>query len=301
MTTAFADRLAAAVREKRSSLVVGLDPVLGRLPRSVLAQAESEGGDPRTQAARAITLFNRKVIECVAEHAVAVKPQVAFYERWGAPGWAAYEDAVQMAQEAGLLVIGDVKRGDIGSTAQAYADAHLGGKHHADAVTLNPYLGSDSMEPFLHAADKQGCGTFVLVRTSNPSAAELQDLLVDGTPFHERVAALVHEWGRQRVGKSGYSSVGAVVGATAPQHLGRLREIMPRAWFLVPGVGAQGGKASDVRAAFDRHGYGALINSSRGILYAFEDPTDDAWPDAVLAAASRLREELTASATASAT
>jgi orotidine-5'-phosphate decarboxylase len=302
MPTPFADRLAEAVRAKSSALVVGLDPQLEKLPRELREAARALHPDAREQAAAAIRAFDAAVIEAVAPFAAAVKPQSAFYERWGAPGVAAFEHAVEAARAAGLLVIGDVKRGDIGSTAVAYAEGHLAspGRPAArvDAVTLNPLLGTDSIAPFLEVMAAQGAGCFVLVRTSNPSASELQDLPVHGRPLHEHVAALVARWGQAHVGACGYSSVGAVVGATAPAELRRLRELLPRAWFLVPGVGAQGATADDVAPAFDGRGLGALVNSSRGILYAYGDPTAADWRERVRDAARGLRDQLRRAATA---
>jgi orotidine-5'-phosphate decarboxylase len=299
MTTPFADRLAAAVESKQSALVVGLDPQLEKLPAEIRSGIDP-AGDARTQAAQAIRRFDAAVIELVAPYAVAVKPQVAFYEQWGPEGLAAYEHAIGAAHAAGLLVIGDVKRGDIGSTAAAYARAHLGWPRGgapraattADAITVNPLLGKDSLAPFLDAVAQDGAGLFVLVRTSNPSARDVQDLTVDGRPLHERLAALVVEWGSGARGRSGYSSVGAVAGATAPRELQRLRDAMPGTWFLVPGVGAQGATARDTAPAFDRKGLGALVNSSRGILYAFGEPAAPNWKSAVRDAARQLRDEL---------
>jgi orotidine-5'-phosphate decarboxylase len=295
MVSSFADRLAAAVQSKRSSLVVGLDPRLENLPLAVRRAAQAamgEGADPRELAAAAIRRFDEAVIGLVAPYAAAVKPQIAFYERFGPPGLAAYEGAITLARAAGLLVIGDIKRGDIGSTAEAYAEAHLSGPAAADAVTLNPYLGSDSVAPFLQTAARVGGGVFVLVRTSNPSARELQDLPVRGRPLHEHVAELVNAWGAETRGAGGYASVGAVVGATAPHELERLRQLMPHAWLLVPGVGAQGATAADVAPAFDKEGLGALVNSSRGILYAFRDPAAADWQPAIRDAARQLRDQL---------
>jgi len=303
MPTAFADRLADAVLARRSCLVVGLDPQLHLIPTEIQAQAARSPGDSRDRAAAAIRLFQAEVVRLVEPCAVAIKPQIAFHESYGAPGYAAYEDAISHAQDAGLLVIGDVKRGDIGSTAKAYASGHLtdpdqggdpaiAGFPRSDAVTLNPYLGSDSLEPFLDLARRAGAGLFVLVRTSNPSAAELQDLCIDGRPLHELVAQRVVEWGRSAMGACGWSSVGAVVGATAPQELARLRELMPRTWLLIPGVGAQGGSAADIAPAFGAGGLGAIVNSSRGILYAYKDPTRHDWREAIRGAAGKLRDEL---------
>ncbi len=302
MPPPFSDRLAEAVRSKASALVVGLDPQLDQLPLELLQAARARHADVREQAAAAIRAFDAAVIEAVAPYAVAVKPQSAFYERWGAPGIVAWEHAVETARAAGLLVIGDVKRGDIGSTAAAYAEGHLAspGRPAArvDAVTLNPLLGTDSVAPFLEVMAAQGAGCFVLVRTSNPSASELQDLPVQGRPLHEHVAALVARWGQGHLGACGYSSVGAVVGATAPAELRRLRELLPRAWFLVPGVGAQGATAADVAPAFDGRGLGALVNSSRGILYAYGDPAAPDWRARVRSAARSLRDQLQLAASA---
>lgn len=293
MNTPFSDALAHAVSTKGSPLVVGLDPLVARLPKSAFAGAPE--GDERARAAHAILAFNRGVIAAVAPYACAVKPQVAFYEEWGPAGVEAFEQTVASAHEAGLLVIGDVKRGDIGSTAEAYVRAHLDptrNAHPCDAVTINPYMGTDSAQPFLDACDAHGSGVFVLVRTSNPSAKDVQDLPSGDGVVHDHVAALVRDWGAPRIGVCGYSSVGAVVGATAPAELARLREAMPHTWLLVPGVGAQGGTAADVACAFDRRGLGAVINASRSVIFAFKDPSDDRWAEAVSIAARDLRDEL---------
>lgn len=289
----FADRLAEAVLSKRSPLVVGLDPFLDRLPRALRDEAAREHADPREADAHAALRFFEVVLEQVAPHACAVKPQSAFFETMGPAGVVVWEQLIARAHELGLLVIGDVKRGDIGSTAQAYARAHLAGPGACDAVTVNPYMGSDSVLPFLEVADAEGGGAFVLVRTSNPSAAELQDReLADGTRVHEATADLVAGWGAERRASCGYSNVGAVVGATVPDELAALRARLPDAWFLVPGVGAQGGSARDVAAAFDARGLGAVVNSSRGILYAFGAPETDRWQEPIGAAAAELAAAL---------
>lgn len=287
----FADRLAHAVSERATCLVVGLDPVIERLPLES-RRAAAPDDDPRVAAADAIRHYQSAVIAAVAPYAAAIKPQVAFYERWGPAGWAAYEAAAREARAAGLLVIGDIKRGDVGSTSEAYAEGHLKGPSRSDAVTLNPYLGTDSLAPWLAVVDATNAGAFVLVRTSNPSAAELQELPCAGRPLFEHVAELVNAWGDARVGASGWSSIGAVVGATAPRALAALRAQMPRAWFLIPGVGAQGGAAQDAAAAFDARGLGAIVNSSRSILYAYGDPARTDWRDAIATAARTLRDEL---------
>ncbi|GJM21901.1 MAG: orotidine 5'-phosphate decarboxylase [Planctomycetota bacterium] len=292
-TQAFADRLADAVLSKRSPLVVGLDPFIDRIPLELREQAARDHEDPRAASAAAAQSFFESVLEAVAPYACAVKPQSAFFEGFGPAGCVAWERVVQRAHELDLLVIGDIKRGDIGSTARAYADAHLTGPAACDAVTLNPYMGSDSVLPFLEVADQTSGGAFVLVRTSNPSAAELQDqTLAKGARVHEHVADLVAGWGRERVGTSGFSNVGAVVGATAPAELTALRERLPHAWFLVPGVGAQGASAQDVAPAFDARGLGAVVNSSRGILYAFGDPKTRDWRSPIEQAARDLAAQL---------
>ncbi len=290
MTNLFADRLANAVLSKGSSVVVGLDPDIRKFPLELLPAAPDELS--REQAAGAIRAFNDVVLEQVAPYACAVKPQIAYYEAWGAPGIQAFEDTVRKAHELGLLVISDIKRGDIGSTASAYAAAHLLAPEAGDAITVNPYLGTDSIQPFLDACQACHGGLFILVRTSNPSARDIQDLDSGGQPVHEHVAKLVKEWGSTLVGRHGYSSVGAVVGATAPEELAKLRSMLPNTWFLIPGVGAQGGKASDVAAAFDERGLGAVINSSRGILYAFGDPATKDWRTPIGEAAKVLRDQL---------
>ncbi len=298
MSLPFADRLASAVRSKHSALVVGLDPQFAKLPVEIRERATAHHADQREAAAAAIKEFDAAVIEEVAPFAAAVKPQIAYYERWGPPGLAAYEHAIEKAHAAGLLVIGDIKRGDIGPTAEAYASAHLGSgttaerDQFADAITVNPYFGTDGLQPFLNAVREKDAGLFVLVRTSNASAGELQDLQALGQPVHEHVAARVVAWGHELTGSCGYSSVGAVVGATAPRELARLRECMPRTWFLIPGVGAQGGTAADVAPAFDSDGLGALVNSSRGIIFAYGSPAASEWRRSIREAARRLRDEL---------
>jgi orotidine-5'-phosphate decarboxylase len=291
--TPFSDRLAEAVLEKGSPLVVGLDPFVDRLPTTLLTRARRDHDDPRAANAAATREFLEAVLEDVAPHACAVKPQSAFFEAMGPAGLVCWEALADRARELGLLVIGDVKRGDIGSTAAAYVEAYLAGPSPVDAVTLNPYLGTDSLKPFLDRVDDHGAGLFVLVRTSNPSATELQDQpLAEGLPVHELVARMVATWGASRVGECGYSSVGAVVGATAPRELEHIRRVIPHAWFLVPGVGAQGGRAADVAAAFDARGLGAVVNSSRGILYAFGDADEREWRRPIGEAARTLAAEL---------
>jgi len=303
-TEHFADRLAAQIERKQSQVVVGLDPRLDLMPPELVAEAGCDSGE----AAAAVLRFNRAVIDAVCDAAVAVKCQIAFYERLGCAGLEAYAQTLEYARDRGLIVIGDVKRGDIGSTAQAYAEAHipppeatgLGGApdFRCDAVTVNPLFGSDGMGPFIERAAAAGCGVFALVKTSNPSSAQIQDLDCGGVPLYERIGALVEGWGEPHRGRCGYSLLGAVVGATFPEVIARLRGLMPHTVFLVPGFGAQGGGAGDVAAAFDSAGMGALVSSSRGIIYAYRRPPYDEeygpakWLEAVRVAAERMREEV---------
>lgn len=262
----FVAEIARRVLAGRAPAVVGLDPRLDALPLDVAQHA-----DP----GRRIVEFYRLVLPALSRHVPCVKPNIAFFERYGAGGFAAYEQVCALAREHDLLVLGDVKRGDIGSTASAYADGHFG---LADALTLHPYLGQDSIAPFLNAChpDRGGKAVFVLVRTSNPGARDFQDLDVGGRPLCDVVAAAVERWGDDLPRAEGYAPVGAVVGATWPQELERLRALMPHAWLLLPGVGAQGGKVEDLAAAFDDRGLGALVNQSRGVMQCFA-PDDSDW------------------------
>ena len=271
----FSDRLIAAVRAKRSPCIVGLDPRLETMPRYLVDEAAAM---PRDEAAYAILAgFGRAVVDAVAEHAPAVKVQSAFYELLGVPGLRALLETVRAARAAGLLVILDAKRGDIASTAAAYAEALLGeldwrGEARptigADAATVSPYLGADSLEPWVDVCRRHGKGIFVLARTSNHGSADLQSLqLAGGGTVDERVASMVDRLGEGFVGAAGYSSVGAVVGATFPEDAARLRRLMPRAIFLLPGYGAQGGGAEGLAACFDRDGLGAVVSASRSVTY----------------------------------
>jgi len=291
---AFADRLLRAVEAKKSCLVVGIDPVEDRLPPEVRAAA---GGVGAARSAAALGRFGRDVVGAVAASAVAVKPNIAFFERFGPAGLEAFQSVCARAREAGLLVIADAKRGDLESTAEAYADAFLGDLPGTpgplvDAITLNPYMGTDSMKPFLKRAREGGRGLFILVRTSNPSAAELQDQDCGGRPLYLRVADLVARWGADLEGESGFSAVGAVVGATVPRQAEEIRSALPRCVFLVPGYGAQGAGAAEVRPHFLPGGRGAVVNSSRGILLAHEKDSDRPWQEAVARAAERARLDL---------
>lgn len=308
--TNFADRLLDAIDQKSSSVVVGLDPDVGKLPEFLIERAQVRHGHGLKSLAAAVLDFNTQIIEAIHDIVVAVKPQIAFYEVLGIPGLQILQKTIRAAKSRGLLVIQDAKRGDIGSTAEAYATAHIGfidqGKKKsifgADAMTVNPLLGTDSIEPFLKWTRTEGRGIFVLVKTSNPSSSEIQNLEVvtdgDRCYVYEVIAHLVNRWGENSIGKRGYSSVGAVVGATFPEEAKLLRKLLPHAIFLVPGYGAQGGTAKDIIHCFKPDGKGAIVNSSRDIIYAFrkeENTAAQREPDFALAAresALRMRNEI---------
>ena len=317
MTEPFIDRLAAQVERLESPVVVGLDPRWEELPLAVRGAGES------WQArATAYMQFCNAVSDVVAPLVPAVKVQAAFFEELGPAGMAAMADVIAHAHERGLLVIIDGKRNDIGSTAMAYARGYLGGATKpspnpspegrrsarpaergrgawsGDALTVSPYLGDDSLAPFVEVANERGAGVFVLVKTSNPGGRMLQDLPVDGEPLYRRVAAHVEELAAASAGACGYGSIGAVIGATYPEQLAELRAAMPHAWFLVPGYGSQGGTAADVAGGFDARGLGAIVNNSRGILYAYGRPEyaqrfgAARWQDAVDAATREMIDAL---------
>ncbi|MBT3864665.1 orotidine-5'-phosphate decarboxylase [Candidatus Peregrinibacteria bacterium] len=286
----FADRLVEAIKTKGNPICVGLDPRLDKIPefiRKEAFEASENQGQPLRAAAEALLAFNKGIIDSVAELVPVVKPQVAFYEIFGHEGMRAYEETIDYAHEKGLVTIADVKRNDIGSTAEAYAEAYLGETKvedesmrvfDADSVTVNGYLGSDGVKPFVKVAANDGKGLFVLVKTSNPSSGELQDMFVydevarekEAKALYEMMGFYVDSWGADEIGESGYSCVGAVVGATYPEQAAKLRKIMPNAFFLVPGYGAQGGGAADVKPCFNEDGLGAVVNSSRGIIFAYQ-------------------------------
>jgi orotidine-5'-phosphate decarboxylase len=291
-TAPFSDRLAEAVERKGSQLVVGLDPLLELLPVEVRGGADGD----RAGAADAFARFGRGMIDAVAPHVVAVKPQSAFFEALGAPGVAALEAVCDYARAAGLLVILDAKRGDIASTARAYAAAYLEPRPDAppmaDALTVSPYLGRDSVEPFLLACRRDAAGLFLLVKTSNAGAGEVQDVVLsDGRPLWQHVARLVDEWGADLAGERGLSSVGAVVGATHPRAVGEARRLMPKAVLLLPGIGAQGATPADVARAFTSGPASALVTVSRSVIYAFRTLGGD-WRAGAGSEAARLRREV---------
>jgi orotidine-5'-phosphate decarboxylase len=264
----FGDRLTAAVRQKRSAVCVGLDPRWQSLPAVIRNGVDS---NDLSAVAGATACYCREVIDAVSDAAPIVKPQAAFFEQLGPAGMAALADVIGYAKKVGLLVLLDGKRGDIGSTAEGYADAYLGeaSAWKCDALTVNPYLGDDTLEPFIRIANQRGAGIFTLVKTSNAGSGFIQDLAIDGQTIFQKVASLVQQAACASKGTSAYGNVGAVVGATYPQQLADMRAYMPNAWILIPGFGAQGGTAADVAHGFDEQGTGAIVNSSRGIIFAY--------------------------------
>lgn len=278
----FIDRLMDSIDEKKSHAIVGLDPRLKQIPSFIKQESIQKFGNGFEAIGNAFFEFNKRIIDVVANHIPAIKPQMAFYEQYGKEGVEAFKKTVDYGKKKGLIVIEDAKRNDIGSTAKAYADGHLGlvddGKESmksfdVDAVTVNGYIGTDCINPFIESCNQFGKGIFVLVKTSNPSSGDLQDLkLENGKTVFELMASFVNKWGEETIGERNYSSVGAVVGATYPEQAAKLRKIMPKAYFLVPGYGAQGGTAKDVINCFNPDGYGAIINSSRGIIFAYQRP-----------------------------
>ena len=272
------NQLVANIKKTGAPIVVGLDPMLNYIPEQVQTKAFAEYGETLEGAAEAIWQFNKEIVDKTYDLIPAVKPQIAMYEQFGLPGLAAFKKTVDYCKEKGLVVIGDIKRGDIGSTSAAYAVGHIGkvkvgSKTYApfdeDFVTVNPYLGSDGVNPFLDVCKEEKKGIFVLVKTSNPSSGEFQDQKIDGRPLYELVGEKVAAWGSEVMGDE-YSYVGAVVGATYPEMGKVLRKVMPKAYILVPGYGAQGGKGKDLVHFFNEDGLGAIVNSSRGIIAAYK-------------------------------
>lgn len=293
----YSTRLNTRIRVLKTPALVGIDPRWDLLPASIRVIAESRSANRCERDAWAFEAFSKQLIDIVAPLVPAIKPQIAFFEQLGVPGFRALYSVMNYARQAGLIVIADAKRGDIGSTAEAYANAWLAGEDPngaawpADALTINPYLGTDSLQPFVDLAHRRGAGLYVLVRTSNPGAAEFQDRLSDGQPLFEIVARTVQRLSETtRAADHDFGCVGAVVGATWPVQLQKLRSQMPAVPLLIPGYGSQGGTSSDTAGAFNPNGLGALINSSRGINFAWQrkpyaDEFGDArWPDAIAAA-----------------
>ena len=272
------NKLISNIRKTNAPIVVGLDPMLNYIPEHIQKKAFAEFGETLEGAAEAIWQYNKGIVDATCDLIPAVKPQIAMYEQFGIPGLIAYKKTVEYCKAKDLLVIGDIKRGDIGSTSAAYAVGHLGqvqvgSKKYAgfdeDFATVNPYLGSDGVKPFMDVCKEEKKGIFVLVKTSNPSSGEFQDRVIDGRPLYELVGEKVAQWGDELMG-DGYSYVGAVVGATYPEMGKVLRKIMPKTFILVPGYGAQGGKGADLVHFFNEDGLGAIVNSSRGIIAAYK-------------------------------
>ncbi|RKD20891.1 orotidine-5'-phosphate decarboxylase [Caminicella sporogenes DSM 14501] len=280
----FIDYLIESIKKKKSPVVVGLDPRLELIPDCVKKKYYDKYGKTFKAASEAILEFNKVIIDNVYDIVPAVKPQIAFYEQYGIEGLDAYIKTCKYASSKGLLIIGDVKRGDIGSTSKAYSSAYIGKSDiegekleafPADAVTVNPYLGDDCLKEFIEDVEKYSKGIFVLVKTSNPSSSQIQNLMSGDKKIYEIVALMVDGWSSNYVGEYGYSSIGAVVGATYPEEAKMLRKLMPNSYFLVPGYGAQGGTAEDVVNSFNDDGLGAVVNSSRAILYAYKREKDE--------------------------
>ncbi len=305
----FADKLIEAVKKKGNPICVGLDPRLDKIPSFIKKRAlENKNLTPMGVAANAILEFNKGIIDAVFDVIPVVKPQIAFYEIFGFEGLRAYEETLKYAKQKGLITIADAKRNDIGSTAGAYAQAFLGEVSvfqneeevvfpvfDADSITVTPYLGWDGVNPFVEEARKYGKGLFVLVKTSNPSSGDLQDLQMDdGRSVFEIVGHMVESWGANDIGENGYNFIGAVVGATYPKQASRLREIMPNSIFLVPGYGAQGGGAEDVLPCFKEDGLGGIINNSRGIIFAYEKMgmSEESYAEASHIAVMEMRDDL---------
>lgn len=289
------DQLIKKIQETEAPIVVGLDPMLDYVPERLKREAFAKFGETLAGAGEAIWEFNRGIIDQIWDVVPAVKPQIAMYEQFGIPGLEAFQKTAAYAKEKGLLVIGDIKRGDIGSTSLAYAVGHLGkvkvgNREYApfteDFVTVNPYLGSDGIRPFLDVCKAEKKGIFVLVKTSNPSSGEFQDRQIEGRPLYEWVGEQVSRWGEELMGES-YSYVGAVVGATYPEIGKSLRKLMPNTFILVPGYGAQGGSGKDLKAFFNEDGLGAIVNSSRGIIAAYRQASYASFGEEGYAGAAR--------------
>lgn len=298
------DRLIDKIKQTNNPTVMGLDPRFDMLPKCVTDKYDKtlEG------VSKAILEYNKALIDETCDIIPAVKPQIAFYEMFGIPGMEAFKETCKYAKEKGMIVIADIKRGDIGSTAQGYSNAFLGktkiGDHEesifdVDFVTVNPYMGTDCVKPFIEDCKKYDKGIFILVKTSNPSSGELQDLkLENGKEVYMQVADLVEKWGEDLVGKYGYSSVSAVVGATYPEQLEQIRSKAPHTYFLIPGYGAQGGKAEDIALGFDKNGLGGIVNASRSLMCAYKSEiwknqfTEEEYAKATRAEALRMKEEL---------
>lgn len=299
------NQLVEKIKKTNAPIVVGLDPTLKLIPKTIQQKAFAEYGANLKGVGEAIWEYNKGIVDAVCDLVPAVKPQIAMYEQFGLEGLAAYVRTIEYCKQKGLVVIGDIKRGDIGSTSTAYAIGHLGGVEiegkkfrgfEEDFATVNPYLGTDGVKPFVDVCKEEKKGIFVLVKTSNPSSGEFQDRIIDGRPLYEWVGEKVNEWGQDCMGDS-YSYVGAVVGATYPEMGKVLRKVMPKAYILVPGYGAQGGKGKDLVHFFNEDGLGAIVNSSRGIIAAYQQEKyasfgEANYADAARAAVIDMREDI---------
>jgi len=280
----FADKLMESIRNKKSCVCVGLDPKIDLIPVEILSSSKSP-----TQA---IYNFNKAIIDIIKDDVAAVKPQSAFYEKYLSAGVQCFFDTIDYAHQKGLIVIADIKRSDIASTAEAYAEAYLKNSY-ADSITVNPFLGTDSLEPFIKSCQENGKGLFVLLKTSNPGSKDFQDVILqNGKKLYELVAEKIDILGKQLIGISGFSSIGAVVGATFPQEAKNIRKLLPKTFFLVPGYGAQGAKAEDLKDYFNDDGTGAIINASRSIIYAYKNPQEKNWQDAIKYAVQEMNTQI---------
>lgn len=298
------DVLISKIQEKKNPTIAGLDPRWEYIPEHIQAEAVAAHGKTAQAVGAALTAFNKGLIDALCDIVPAVKPQSAYYEMYGLSGLKALAETISYAREKGMYVVLDGKRNDIGKTAEAYSAAYLGktsageieftNELSSDGLTVNGYLGTDGVLPFVKDCREAGKIIFVLVKTSNPSSGELQDLTAEGEPIYQKMAAMVNRWGEGMEGRFGYTTIGAVVGATYPRQLTELRSLMPKAYILVPGYGAQGGAAKDVAGAFDKNGLGALVNSSRGIMCAWQkgDYKPEEFAKAARDEALRMREDI---------
>ncbi len=287
--------LVEGIKKKQAPILVGLDPMLSYIPQYLQQEAIKEHGETLEAAAEAVWRYNKEIVDAICDIVPAVKPQSAMYEQFGIPGLSVFQRTVEYCKEKGLVVIGDVKRGDIGSTSAAYAAGHLGkvqvgstklSVFDEDFITVNPYLGSDGIQPFIDVCREEKKGIFILVKTSNPSSGEFQDQKINGKPLYELVGEHVAEWAESCMGDA-YSYVGAVVGATYPEMGGVLRKVMPKSYILVPGYGAQGGTAKELAPYFNEDGLGAIVASSRGIIAAYRQPAYEKYGEHGFAEAAR--------------
>lgn len=299
------NKLIANIKKTNAPIVVGLDPTMQLIPKYIVDRCIAEYGETYEAVGEAIWQYNKGLVDAIHELIPAVKPQIAMYEQFGMAGMAAYEKTVRYCKKKGLVVIGDIKRGDIGSTSTAYALGHLGGVKvgntvckgfDVDFATINPYMGSDSVKPFMEVCKEEKKGLFILVKTSNPSSGEFQDQLIGSKPLYEVVGEKVAEWASELPADT-YSYVGAVVGATYPEMGKVLRDIMPKSYILVPGYGAQGGKGKDLVHFFDKDGLGAIVNSSRGIIGAYKQEKyaaygEEGFADAAVAAVKDMQKDI---------